>query len=80
MRRETVEHPFAPQDADGCDALLMKTLPKVATEMTLHVLAAPPAVITGLSSLDPSRVPFFEIFTRNFRRAGRGLASAALFQ
>ena len=40
VRRKTVEHPFATlkmrMDATH---FLMKTLPKVATEMALHVLA-----------------------------------------
>ena len=36
QRRETVEHPFGTIKAP---MLLMKTLPRVATEMALHVLA-----------------------------------------
>ena len=40
QRRETVEHPFGTIKARmGATHFLMKTLPKVATEMTLHVLA-----------------------------------------
>jgi hypothetical protein len=40
MRRETVEHPFATMKMRmGATHFLMKTLPKVATEMALHVLA-----------------------------------------
>ena len=40
MRRETVEHPFATiKMRMGATHFLMKTLPKVATEMALHVLA-----------------------------------------
>lgn len=39
-RRETVEHPFGTMKARmGATHFLMKTLPKVATEMALHVLA-----------------------------------------
>ncbi len=39
-RRETVEHPFATLKMRmGATHFLMKTLPKVATEMALHVLA-----------------------------------------
>lgn len=39
-RRETVEHPFGTLKARmGATHFLMKTLPKVATEMALHVLA-----------------------------------------
>ena len=40
VRRETVEHPFGTIKARmGATHFLMKTLPKVATEMALHVLA-----------------------------------------
>ena len=40
QRRETVEHPFATLKARmGATHFLMKTLPKVATEMALSVLA-----------------------------------------
>jgi transposase len=40
MRRETVEHPFGTMKARmGATHFLMKTLPRVATEMALHVLA-----------------------------------------
>ena len=40
VRRETVEHPFGTLKARmGATHFLMKTLPKVATEMALHVLA-----------------------------------------
>ena len=39
-RRETVEHPFGTLKMRmGATHSLMKTLPKVATEMALHVLA-----------------------------------------
>ena len=39
-RRETVEHPFGTiKERMGFTHFLMKTLPKVATEMALHVLA-----------------------------------------
>src|ERR1700687_3553951 len=39
-RRETVEHPFDTLKMRmGATHFLMKTLPKVATEMALHVLA-----------------------------------------
>lgn len=39
-RRETVEHPFETIKARmGATHFAMKTLPKVATEMALHVLA-----------------------------------------
>ena len=40
QRRETVEHPFGPIKAwMGATHFLMKTLPRVATQMALHVLA-----------------------------------------
>ena len=40
VRRETVEHPFATLKMRmGATHFLMNTLPKVATEMALHVLA-----------------------------------------
>ena len=40
QRRETVEHPFGTMKARmGATHFLMKRLPKVATEMALHVLA-----------------------------------------
>ncbi|WP_162916576.1 transposase, partial [Dongia deserti] len=40
QRRETVEHPFGTIKARmGATHFLMKTLPKVATEMALSVLA-----------------------------------------
>ena len=40
QRRETVEHPFGTLKARmGATHFLMKRLPKVATEMALHVLA-----------------------------------------
>ena len=40
MRRETVEHPFGTMKMRmGATHFLMKTLPKVATEMALPVLA-----------------------------------------
>jgi transposase len=40
LRRETVEHPFGTLKARmSATHFLMKTLPKVAAEMALHVLA-----------------------------------------
>ena len=40
LRRQTVEHPFGTLKAwMGATHFLMKTLPKVKTEMSLHVLA-----------------------------------------
>jgi hypothetical protein len=40
LRRSTVEHPFATIKAwKGATHFLTKTLPKVRTEMSLHVLA-----------------------------------------
>ena len=40
VRRETVEHPFATLKMRmGATHFLMKRLPKIATQMALHVLA-----------------------------------------
>ncbi len=40
IRRQTVEHPFGTLKAwMGATHFLTKTLPKVSTEMSLHVLA-----------------------------------------
>jgi transposase len=40
QRRETVEHPFGTIKARmGATHFLMKTMPRVASEMALHVLA-----------------------------------------
>jgi transposase len=40
VRRETAEHPFATLKMPmGATHFLMKTLPRVATEMALHVSA-----------------------------------------
>ena len=40
LRRETVEHPFGTiKTRMGATHFLMKTLPRVASEMALHVLA-----------------------------------------
>ncbi len=40
MRRQTVEHPFGTLKAwMGATHFLMKTLPRVSTEMSLYVLA-----------------------------------------
>jgi hypothetical protein len=40
VRRETVEHPFGTLEVRmGATHFLMKRLPRVATEMALHVLA-----------------------------------------
>ena len=55
QRRETVEHPFGTIKARmGATHFLMKTLPKVATEMALHVLTynlTRVMNITGVQSL-----------------------------
>ncbi len=39
QRRETVEHPFGTMKVRMGHHFLMKTLPRVASEMALHVLA-----------------------------------------
>jgi hypothetical protein len=48
VRRETVEHPFGTLKMRmGATHFLMKRLPKVATEMALHVLAYNPGAGQG---------------------------------
>jgi hypothetical protein len=45
-RRETVEHPFGTIKARmGAVHFLVKTLPRVAAEMALHVLASPSVLL-----------------------------------
>ena len=57
MRRETVEHPFGTMKMRmGATHFLMKTLPKVATEMALCVLTynlTRILNIVGIKPLDP---------------------------
>ena len=51
-RRETVEHPFGTPKMRMCGThFLMKTLPKVASEMALHVLAYNVMNIMGIKPL-----------------------------
>ncbi len=53
-RRETVEHPFGTLKMRmGATHFLMKTLPKVATEMALHVLAYNLTRIVNIIGIKP---------------------------
>jgi transposase len=54
QRRETVEHPFGTIKARmGATHFLMKTLPRVATEMALHVLAYNLTRVINILSIGP---------------------------
>jgi transposase len=54
LRRETVEHPFGTIKARmGATHFLMKTLPKVATEMALHVLAYNLTRVMNIMGIQP---------------------------
>jgi len=56
VRRETVEHPFATLKMRmGATHFLMKTLPKVATEMALHVLAYNLTRVMNIVGIKPPR-------------------------
>jgi Transposase DDE domain len=54
VRRETVEHPFGTLKMRmGATHFLMKTLPRVATEMALHVLAYNLTRIMNILGIQP---------------------------
>jgi hypothetical protein len=54
QRRETVEHPFATLKMRiGATHFLMKRLPKVATEMALHVLTYNLTRVIGIMGIQP---------------------------
>jgi hypothetical protein len=54
QRRETVEHPFGTIKARmGATHFLMKTLPRVAAEMALHVLAYNLTRVTNIMGVQP---------------------------
>jgi Transposase DDE domain len=54
QRRETVEHPFGTLKMRmGTTHFLMKRLPKVATEMALHVLAYNLTRVMNLIGVQP---------------------------
>jgi Transposase DDE domain len=54
QRRETVEHPFATLKMRmGAMHFLMKRLPKVATEMALHVLAYNLTRVMNIMGIQP---------------------------
>ena len=53
-RRETIEHPFGTIKARmGATHFLMKTLPPVATEMALHVLAYNLTRVMNIMGIEP---------------------------
>jgi transposase len=54
QRRETVEHPFGTLKMRmGATHFLMKRLPKVATEMALHVLAYNLTRVMNIMGIQP---------------------------
>src|SRR5215468_7941859 len=54
VRRETAEHPFATLKMRmGATHFLMKTLPRVATEMALHVLAYNLTRVMNIMGIQP---------------------------
>jgi Transposase DDE domain len=54
QRRETVEHPFGTIKARmGATHFLMKTLPRVALEMALHVLAYNLTRVMNIMGIQP---------------------------
>ena len=54
QRRETVEHPFGTIKARmGATHFLMKTLPRVASEMALHVLAYNLTRVMNIMGIQP---------------------------
>ena len=56
QRRETVEHPFGTMKARmGATHFLMRRLPKVATEMALHVLAYNLTRVINIVGVKPGR-------------------------
>src|SRR5260221_6641531 len=58
MRRETVEHPFGTIKARmGATHFLMKTLPRVASEMALHVLAYNLTRVMNIMGVQPLLPP-----------------------
>jgi hypothetical protein len=55
QRRETVEHPFGTLKMRmGATHFLMKGLPKVATEMALHVLAYNLTRVMNIMGIQPA--------------------------
>ena len=53
QRRETVEHPFGTIARMGATHFLMKTHPRVASEMALHVLAYNPTRVMSIMGIQP---------------------------
>jgi hypothetical protein len=54
QRRETVEHPFGTIGA-GWEPPIMKALPRVASEMALHVLAYNLTRVMNIMGIQPHR-------------------------
>lgn len=53
-RRETIEHPFGTiKDQMGATHFLMKTLPRVAAEMALHLVAYNLARVMNIMGVQP---------------------------
>ena len=66
QRRETVEHPFGTLKMRmGATHFLMKRLPKVATEMALHVLAYNLTRVMNIMGIQPERtLPLISLLHR----------------
>jgi hypothetical protein len=65
-RRETVEHPFGTIKArTGTTHFLMKTLPRVASEMALHVLAYNLTRVMNIMGIQPIHQNEHTMPTRN---------------
>ena len=66
QRRETVEHPFGTIKARmGATHFLMKTLPKVAAEMALHVLAYNLTRVMNIIGIKPAERGRIQLITTN---------------
>jgi hypothetical protein len=80
VRRETVEHPFGTLKMRmGATHLLMKRLPKVATEMALHVLAYNVTRVMNLVGIQPLIAAMANVVARLFvRLVGRRSRSKGL--
>ena len=71
QRRETVEHPFGTMKARmGATHFLMKRLPKVATEMALHVLAYDLTRVLNIVGVKPL-IAAMRLKTPHLKRAAR---------
>src|SRR5947207_4021332 len=69
QRRETVEHPFGTLKMRmGATHFLMKRLPKVATEMALHVLAYNLTRVMNIMGIQPLMAAIRAVKERSFLR------------